>query len=166
MNGDFSVVPAPDGRAKEASRPGRYLRERSAGTDNTRWQARGITSRVGRGAWAAEESFHAHAMRRTTRVMSSRWAVWPNLIAAIHCSSSALIYSARMKSGKGESAIKWGLRVHVLWYIVANVIQVVLWATLTRDQFFWPLWSIVGWGIGLAFHIRGANSHLKALSGT
>jgi hypothetical protein len=22
----------------------------------------------------------------------------------------------------------------------------------TSDQFFWPLWSILGWGIGLAFH--------------
>jgi positive regulator of sigma E activity len=51
------------------------------------------------------------------------------------------------------AAMKLGLRIHVLCYIVGNLAQVVLWWILTPDLFFWPLWSIVGWGIGLGFHV-------------
>ncbi|MDN3021381.1 2TM domain-containing protein [Streptomyces sp. S.PB5] len=53
---------------------------------------------------------------------------------------------------KSEKAMKWGLRIHLLWYVIANVAQVILWGILTPDVFFWPLWSILGWGIGLVIH--------------
>lgn len=59
-----------------------------------------------------------------------------------------------MTPQKSEAAWKWGLWSHVFWYVVANIAEVVLWATLTPDIFFWPLYSIVAWGIGLAFHVR------------
>jgi hypothetical protein len=59
-----------------------------------------------------------------------------------------------MTSMKSEAARKWGLRLHVLWYVVANLAQIVVWWTVTPDHFFWPVWSIVGWGVGLAFHVR------------
>jgi hypothetical protein len=48
--------------------------------------------------------------------------------------------------------LKRGLQVHALSYVMANVIQVVVWFAYTSEQFFWPLWSILGWGIGLAVH--------------
>ncbi|MCK9927678.1 2TM domain-containing protein [Frankia sp. Mgl5] len=63
-----------------------------------------------------------------------------------------------MKSKKSETAEKWGLRIHLLCYVLANLVQVVLWAVLTPDHFFWPLWSIVAWGIGLAFHVWAVRS--------
>jgi len=63
-----------------------------------------------------------------------------------------------MKTTKNESALKWGLRVHVLSYVVANLAQIVVWWLVTPKHFFWPLWSIVAWGIGLAFHIRAVSS--------
>lgn len=64
---------------------------------------------------------------------------------------------AGMTPQKTVAAMKLGLRIHLLWYVIANVIQVVLWWILTPDIFFWPLWSIVGWGIGLPFHIWGVR---------
>jgi hypothetical protein len=60
--------------------------------------------------------------------------------------------------------VRWGLRIHVLWYVLANVAQIILWATLTSDRFFWPLYSIVAWGIVLAFHIRAARAYLPSHS--
>lgn len=62
-----------------------------------------------------------------------------------------------MTSTKSETARKWGLRVHVLSYVAVNLAQVVLWWLLTPEHFFWPLWSMLGWGIGLAFHIRALS---------
>lgn len=54
---------------------------------------------------------------------------------------------------KSENAKKWGLRIHIFWYVVANVAQILVWWLATPDLLFWPLWSILGWGIGLAAHI-------------
>ena len=53
---------------------------------------------------------------------------------------------------------KQGVQAHVLVYLLANVIQVIVWWAYTPEQFFWPLWSILGWGIGLVFHIWAVRS--------
>jgi hypothetical protein len=38
---------------------------------------------------------------------------------------------------------------HVLIYLLVNGFLVVIWAVTSRD-FFWPVFPIAGWGIGLA----------------
>ena len=60
-----------------------------------------------------------------------------------------------------DSAIRWGVRIHIIWYVLANVGQIFTWYYATPEKFFWPLWSIVGWGIGLAFHIWAARRMLR-----
>jgi hypothetical protein len=40
---------------------------------------------------------------------------------------------------------------HLLSYVVVNAFLVVIWA-VTSGGYFWPIWSIAGWGIGLIFH--------------
>ncbi|MFE5331326.1 2TM domain-containing protein [Embleya sp. NPDC056575] len=65
---------------------------------------------------------------------------------------------------KSEKAMKWGLRIHALWYIVANLAQILLWAILTPDHFFWPVWSILGWGIGLASHYWAIRSKSRSVA--
>jgi hypothetical protein len=44
-----------------------------------------------------------------------------------------------------------GLMAHALAYLSVNVLLVALWLA-TGASFFWPLFPIFGWGIGLAFH--------------
>lgn len=56
---------------------------------------------------------------------------------------------------------KRGVQAHVLVYVIANVIQIAVWWTYTPDQHFWPIWSILGWGIGLFFHIWAVYSGSK-----
>ena len=65
---------------------------------------------------------------------------------------------------KSEKAMRWGLRIHLFSYVIANIAQVVLWATLTPDLFFWPLWSILGWGIGLASHFWAIRVKSRSLA--
>lgn len=45
-----------------------------------------------------------------------------------------------------------GLAQHVLAYVSVNLALVVVWA-MTGADFFWPVYPILGWGIGLAFHV-------------
>ncbi len=40
-------------------------------------------------------------------------------------------------------------RNHLLLYILVNTFLVVIWLITGRHGFFWPVWVIAGWGIGL-----------------
>jgi 2TM domain len=42
-------------------------------------------------------------------------------------------------------------RGHVFAYVAVNTLLVVIWA-VTGAGFFWPIFPMLGWGIGLAFH--------------
>lgn len=46
---------------------------------------------------------------------------------------------------------KRDFRNHVFIYCAVNVLLVVIWAA-SGAGYFWPIWSIGGWGIGLAAH--------------
>lgn len=39
--------------------------------------------------------------------------------------------------------------MHVLMYVAVNAMLVAIWA-ITGADFFWPVFPILGWGIGLA----------------
>jgi hypothetical protein len=36
-------------------------------------------------------------------------------------------------------------------YLAVNALLVLIWA-ITSATFFWPVWPILGWGIGVAAH--------------
>jgi hypothetical protein len=44
---------------------------------------------------------------------------------------------------------KRGLRAHVFVYVVVNAMLVVIWA-VTGAGAFWPIFPILGWGVGVA----------------
>jgi len=46
---------------------------------------------------------------------------------------------------------KRGLMAHGLAYVMVNLLLVAVWYA-TGAHFFWPLFPLFGWGIGLAFH--------------
>ena len=46
---------------------------------------------------------------------------------------------------------KRGFRQHLVVYVVINASLAVIWG-LTLGGYFWPLWPMVSWGIGLALH--------------
>lgn len=42
-------------------------------------------------------------------------------------------------------------RNHVAIYLIVNALLVVIWAA-TGAGYFWPIWPMAGWGIGVAFN--------------
>ena len=48
------------------------------------------------------------------------------------------------------------LRKSVIWhigaYILVNALQVVIYFLTTPGGYFWPIWSLLGWGTGLLCH--------------
>lgn len=46
---------------------------------------------------------------------------------------------------------KRDFRNHVAAYVLVNALLVAIWA-FSGGGYFWPIWVIIGWGIGLAFN--------------
>jgi hypothetical protein len=46
---------------------------------------------------------------------------------------------------------KRDFRNHVAAYVFVNALLVAIWA-FSGAGYFWPIWSIAGWGVGLAFN--------------
>ena len=46
---------------------------------------------------------------------------------------------------------KRDFRNHLAIYLVVNAMLVVIWAA-SGAGYFWPIWPIAGWGVGLAFN--------------
>lgn len=42
-------------------------------------------------------------------------------------------------------------RNHLGVFVIVNTMLIIIWAA-TGAGYFWPIWPIVGWGIGLAAH--------------
>lgn len=40
---------------------------------------------------------------------------------------------------------------HLVSYVIINAVLVVVWY-LSGRGYFWPMWVMIGWGIGLAFN--------------
>ncbi len=41
---------------------------------------------------------------------------------------------------------------HLAAYILVNALLIGIWATVADRGFFWPMFPLIGWGIGLFFH--------------
>jgi len=41
---------------------------------------------------------------------------------------------------------------HLLVYVLVNTFLVVIWAVVDSHGFFWPVFPIVGWGIGVVMN--------------
>jgi hypothetical protein len=54
-------------------------------------------------------------------------------------------------------------RAHLSTYLTVMAGLVVLWA-LCGFGYFWPIWPMLGWGIGVVSHARGRGGHCRARS--
>jgi hypothetical protein len=41
---------------------------------------------------------------------------------------------------------------HLLVYVMVNALLVAVWVLTGADTFFWPIFPIAGWGIGIVMH--------------
>ncbi len=48
---------------------------------------------------------------------------------------------------------KRDLQAHVIAYVTVNAFLVGIWYAVDPDGFFWPVFPLLGWGIGMIFHV-------------
>jgi hypothetical protein len=57
----------------------------------------------------------------------------------------------RREPSSRDRAKALGVRIHAGAYLWASLAMIAIWAA-TGTGYFWPLWPILGWGIGVASH--------------
>ena len=55
-------------------------------------------------------------------------------------------------------------RVHLAVYLAVNALLVVIWA-MTSTTYFWPVWPMLGWGIGVVAHAANVYFGSSEISG-
>ena len=48
---------------------------------------------------------------------------------------------------------KRDLHAHLLAYVMVNLFLNVIWLLTNPGGFYWPMFPLFGWGIGVAFHV-------------
>jgi hypothetical protein len=62
-------------------------------------------------------------------------------------------------SGRGSRATprkQQELSPHLRSFVLVNALLIAVWA-LTGAGYFWPVWPLLGWGIGIASHVSQAT---------
>lgn len=52
---------------------------------------------------------------------------------------------------RGGRALRASLRIHATIFVLVNLMLVAIWALAGGGEF-WPIWSLLGWGVGLGSH--------------
>jgi len=55
------------------------------------------------------------------------------------------------ENAKKRVEARMGFYIHLIVYFVVNTVLVILNLTFKKD-YFWAIWPILGWGIGLIVH--------------
>jgi hypothetical protein len=50
-----------------------------------------------------------------------------------------------------------GARDHLTAFLLVNLMLIAIWAA-TGAGYFWPIWPLLGWGIGVVSHVRGRSA--------
>src|SRR3954454_16536401 len=50
-----------------------------------------------------------------------------------------------------RSGLETSVRIHLTTYLVVNLLLIGIWAA-SGGGYFWPIWPILGWGIGVGCH--------------
>jgi class 3 adenylate cyclase len=54
-------------------------------------------------------------------------------------------------AGRRRSGLETSVRIHLTTYLLVNLLLIGIWAA-SGAGYFWPIWPILGWGIGVGCH--------------
>ena len=54
-------------------------------------------------------------------------------------------------------------RSHLTSYVLVNALLVGIWA-FTGQGYFWPIWPLLGWGVGIVFHAWDTFGHRSEIT--
>ncbi|WP_036458750.1 DUF1707 domain-containing protein [Mycobacterium sp. UM_WGJ] len=70
----------------------------------------------------------------------------------------------RRRAQRGAVARR-GVRIHLGAYLAVSVLMIGIWllsAVFAGAWYFWPVWPILGWGIGIVSHAIPVGAHARS----
>jgi uncharacterized protein DUF1707/2TM domain-containing protein len=58
--------------------------------------------------------------------------------------------------GRGADRERDGRRAHLVAFMLVNLLLLAIWAAAGAG-YFWPIWPLLGWGIGVLSHVSDAR---------
>ena len=58
-----------------------------------------------------------------------------------------------LKLAKRRVLLKKTIKWHTIIYLIVNIFLCAIYCLTTSNGYFWPMWSIIGWGVGLILHV-------------
>ena len=59
---------------------------------------------------------------------------------------------------------KRDFRQHQTVYLAVNLLLNVIWAVTDLGGYYWPVWPLLGWGIGILAHARDAYGRPREIT--
>jgi len=75
----------------------------------------------------------------------------PSPESALPATSPPQVPARRTRTKTGH-VLATSVRIHATIYVIVNVMLIAIWAA-SGGGYFWPIWPILGWGIGLGGHV-------------
>ena len=75
----------------------------------------------------------------------------PSPGSALPAKAAARRAPAARSRTSGGRALATSVRIHTTVYVLVNVLLIAIWAA-SGGGYFWPIWPLLGWGIGLGCH--------------
>src|SRR5687768_2666608 len=75
----------------------------------------------------------------------------PSPGSALPARTAARRVPAKRSRTGGGHALAASVRIHATVYVLVNVMLIAIWAA-SGGGYFWPIWPLLGWGIGLGVH--------------
>lgn len=69
---------------------------------------------------------------------------------------------SRRRAQRGAAAL--GVRIHLVAYVAVSVLMIGIWlatAVFAGAWYFWPVWPILGWGIGVIAHATSVTASAR-----
>ena len=67
-----------------------------------------------------------------------------------------------LKLAKRRVLLRKTVRWHAAIYLVINALLCAIFYLTTPGGYFWPIWSMLGWGVGLIIHFAVVGSMLSS----
>jgi hypothetical protein len=107
-----------------------------------------------------EERIERALRARTLADLDALLADLPSLEAAAHGPTFAGVPDAgpfewprrRGHRGHRHRRRERSFRAHVTSYLLVMALLMAIWLLTTPGGYFWPIWPLLGWGIGVASH--------------
>ena len=71
-----------------------------------------------------------------------------------------------LKQAKRRVFLRKSVVWHLVSYVAVNVLLVAIYYFTTPGGYFWPIWSLLGWGFGFLCHAIVVGSILRSGRGT